>query len=180
MKPITTILGGSKMVQVLYVGQYKEGGKITTIQWRYFMEWCKTECNKIIVYSKMPYNTICTKFPLYCNINELQSPDELLDIYAFEINIFNIAFWEYIKEYNYNIDIADDISHIYFFWGNRNIASLEIVDYENYVLIEEPISHDDIFLLNRKLILENIQFCSKGKADIDDLLQGEGWKALGT
>lgn len=92
------VTGGSKMVQVLYVGQYKEGGKITTIQWRYFMEWCKTECNEIIVYSKMPYNTICTKFPLYCNINELQSPDELLDIYAFEINIFNISFWEYIKE----------------------------------------------------------------------------------
>ena len=58
-------LGGSKMVRVLYVGQYKEGGRINTIQWKYFIEWCKTECNEIIVYSKMPYNTICPKFSLY-------------------------------------------------------------------------------------------------------------------
>ncbi len=167
------------MVSVLYIGQYKATGRFTTTQWRCFMEWCKTECNKIVIYSQMHYHTICTKFPLYCNINELERPDEVLSIYAYEINVINVGFWDYIKEYNYNIDIADDISHIFFFYGKRNVASLEIVDYENYVLIEEPISQEDKFLFKKELILENIRFCAEGKSDIDELLQEESWKPLG-
>lgn len=102
------------------------------------MEWCKTECNKIIVYSKMPYITICNRFPLYCKIRELETPDEEQNVHAYEIDAGNIEFWNYIKEFNYNIDV-DDISHIFFFCEKRHIASLEIVDYENYVLIEEPV-----------------------------------------
>lgn len=167
------------MVRVLYIGQYKEEGKFNTIQWRYFIEWCKTECNKIIVYSRMPYNTIRTKFPLYCNINELDMPDKLMKIYSYEINVIDVAFWDYICGYNYNIDMEDDISHLFFFYEKRNVASLEIVDYENYVLIEEPISQEDKFLSNEKLILDNIRCCSEGRSDIDDLLQEENWKPLG-
>lgn len=176
---ITTILGDNKMNRVLYIGQYNEEGEFTTIQWRYFIEWCKKGCNKIIVYSKMSHYTICTKFPLFCNINKLQMPDEEMNIYSYEIDILDPAFWDYMKGYNYDINIADDISHIFFFDGERNIASLEIVDYENYVLIEDPVGHYDIFLHNRELLSGNIQFCSDGKTDIDDLSQEESWKALG-
>lgn len=167
------------MINVLYIGQYKENGKFTTIQWKYFMEWCKTECNKIIVYSTMPYNIICTKFSLYCNIIELEKPDEGMDIYAYEISVTDVVFWDYIREYNYNIDVEEDISHIYFFYEKRYIASLEIVDYENYVLIETPVNQEDKFFLMKDLILENIRFCIAGKSDIDDLVQEENWKPLG-
>lgn len=133
------------MVNVLCIGKYGEAGKFNTIQWKCFIEWCKKECNRIIAYSQMSYNTIETKFPLYCNINELEKPDKILNVYAYEINVTNTIFWDYIKDYNYNIDQADDISHIYFFQKEKYIASLEIVDYENYILIEEPINPKDPF-----------------------------------
>ncbi len=167
------------MVSVLYIGSYNKDGNFNTIQWRSFIEWCKTECNKIMVYSSMSYDTIGSKFPLYCDVKELEMPDELMRVYAYEINVIEVAFWNYICIYNYNIDIEDDISHIFFFCENRKVASLEIVDYENYVLIEEPINQKDKFLSNEKLILENIQYCFKGKSDIEDLVQEGKWKPLG-
>ena len=166
------------MINILYIGQYKEGGRFTTIQWRYFMEWCKTECNKIFVYSKMPYITICNRFPLYCKIGELETPDEEQNVYAYEIDVGNVEFWNYIKEFNYSIDV-DDISHLFFFCEKRHVASLEIVDYENYVLIEEPVDQIEIFLIKKELVIENIQFCAEGKSDIDELLQEESWRPLG-
>lgn len=166
------------MVNVLYIGQYGEKGRFTTIQWRCFVEWCKTECNKIILYSRMPYHTVCSRFSPYCVINELEMPDRELNVYAYEMSVNNIMFWDYMKEYNYNIDI-DDISHIFFFYGKKLIASLEIVDYENYIFIEEPVDRIDKFLICRELISENIRFCIRGTSDIDHLLRGEIWKPLG-
>ena len=84
------------MVSVLYIGYYNKDGKFNTIQWRSFIEWCKTECNKIIAYSSMPYDTISSKFPLYCDVKELEMPDELMRVYAYEINVIEVAFWNYV------------------------------------------------------------------------------------
>lgn len=167
------------MVRVLCIGQYNGAGKFTQEQWKCFIEWCKIACNKIIIYSQMIYNTVCLKFPFGCNISVLEKPDETLDVYAYEINVVNIEFWGCIKDYNYNIDIMDDISHIFFFNNEKYIAALEIVDYENYLFIEEPIFNEGNLLLNKTLIKENIQSCFKGKGDIDELLQEDSWEPLG-
>ena len=167
------------MVRVLCIGQYNGEGKFTKEQWKYFIEWCEIECNKIVIYSQMTYSTICSKFPLCCNVSALEKPDVTLDVYAYEINVTSIMFWDYIKDYNYNIDIMDNISHMFFFNSEKYIASLEIVDYENYLFIEEPITHEGKLSLNKTLIQENIQFCFKGKEDIDELLQEENWEPLG-
>ena len=167
------------MVNVLCIGQYDKTGKFTKNQWYIFIEWCKEECGKIIVYSRMPYNIIKSKFQKYCIINQLGKPDETLDIYTYEINVVNFLFWDYIKNYNYNIDV-DDISHIYFFNNEKYIASLEIVDYENYILLDiSTIQERKLLQGDDSLILENIQLCSAGKADIDELLREEVWKPLG-
>lgn len=109
----------------------------------------------------------------------MKKPDEALDVYAYEINDINIVFWNYIREYNYSIDFLDDISHIFLKNGEKYIASLETVDYENYLIIEEPIAHEGKLLLNQILIQENVQNCYNGREDIDELLQGESWKPLG-
>lgn len=166
-------------MKILYVGQYNKKGKFFTIQWKYFIEWCKAECNKIIVYSHIPYHIFHTKFAFYCSIDTLEKPDETLNVYAYEIKVADIKFWNYIQEYNYNIDVEDDISHMYFFNDSRNIASLEIVDCENYIFIESPVKQANILLLQKKMIKENIQFCINGKLDIDELACGEGWEPLG-
>lgn len=166
------------MTKVLCVGKYNEKGRFNIIQWKYFIEWCKKECNKVIVYSQMTYDMICTKFPLYCNINELERPDRDLNVHAYEINEINSIFWNYIKDFDYNINKENDISHMFFFQSDEYIASLEIVDYENYILIEETNNKKHNIFLNNELILENNRLCLKGKSDIDDLLQGESWKPL--
>lgn len=166
------------MVNILCIGKYREG-KFSTIQWKCFLEWCKKECNKIIVYSHMPYNIICAEFPLYCDIIKLEKPDKVLNVYAYEINIINVLFWNYIEDYNYDIDKENDISHMFFFQKGKYIASLEIVDYENYILIEDFIKQKDIFFAKEELILENNRLCFEGKSDIDELLQEEKWRPLG-
>lgn len=84
-----------------------------------------------------------------------------------------------IEDFNFNIDIIDNISYIFFFSSEKNIASLQIVDFENYLLIEEPIAHQEKLLLNEMLIQENIRLCINGKADVDELLQEESWEPLG-
>lgn len=167
------------MIRVLCIGLYNREGKFIKEQWECFIKWCRMECNKIIIYSSMSYNTVRSKFLSYCNISVLEKPDELLDVYAYEINIINSSFWNYIKDFNFNIGIIDNISYIFFFNSKKYIASLQIVDYENYLLIEEPIAHKEKLLLNDMLIQENIQLCIKGKADIDELLQEESWQPLG-
>ncbi|MCM1027357.1 MAG: hypothetical protein NC432_13055 [Roseburia sp.] len=167
------------MINVLCIGQYNGEGKFTAAQWIWFIEWCKTECNAIIVYSRMRYDMICARLSLHCNIVELEMPDKEMDVHAYKIMVTDDILWEYIREQDYNIDIADDISHLFFFDGGRNIASLEIVDYENYILFEESVKPVDRFLSEREMLLENIRLCNKGKADVDDLLRGESWKPLG-
>ena len=168
-----------KKLIILCIGQYNDRGEFSTVQWEYYIDWCKIQCNKVIVYSHMSYDIICKKFSSYCTVNELEKPDKTVDVCAYEIDVTNIAFWDYIKGNNYNIDEKDDISHIYFFAGKRNVASLEIVDYENYVLIEEPIDREDIFLLQKDMILENIELCLKGEEEIEKLVEGESWRPLG-
>ncbi len=66
---------------------------------------------------------------MYCDINVLKKIDEILNIYAYEINIIDNAFWNYIEHYNFNIDVIDSIS----FNSKKNVASLQMVDYENYI-----------------------------------------------
>ena len=166
------------MVRVLYIGQYNREGKFTKEQWKCFIKWCEIECNRIVIYSQMTYSTIYSKFPSCCNISVIEKLDETLEVYAYEINVIDVVFWEYIKDYNYDIDI-DDISHMFFFNSEKYIASLEIVDYENYICIEVPIAQEEKLLINKMLIQENIQFCFKGRTDIDELLQEENWKPLG-
>ena len=167
------------MVDVLCIGRYDKVGKFTIRQWKCFIEWCKEECNRVIVYTRMPYRMICEEFPLYCNISILEKPDIDLDVYAYKINVTNSWFWDYIENCNYDIDEANDISHIFFFYDEKHIASLEIVDYENYVLLEEDITYKDKLLENKEMVSENVQLCSKGGADIEGILQEESWSPLG-
>lgn len=127
----------------------------------------------------MTYEIVNLKFPLYCNISVLEKPDETLDVKAYKIDVTDVTFWLYIKNFNFNINLADDISHIFFFSSKKCIAALEIVDYQNYVLIEDAIPVDDKLVLTKKLALENIQLCTEGKYDIDDIVQDEEWEILG-
>lgn len=103
------------MVEVLCIGQYDIAGKFTTFQWKCFIEWCKAECNKVVIYAQIPYHTICKEFPSCCDICIVEKPDKALDVYAYKIDVTNTLFWDYIANNNYNIDGLNNISHIFFF-----------------------------------------------------------------
>ena len=168
-----------KMVNILCIGQYNRTGRFTAGQWKCFIKWCEIMCNEIIIYTRMTYETVISKFALYSNVNILEKPDKLLDVQAYEIEIIDVKFWTYIEAFNFDIDAVDDISHIYFFNHKKIIASLEIVDYENYILIETSVSFKDRLTLSPQMALENIQVCNNNKADIDDMTQNENWSILG-
>ena len=168
-----------KMVNILCIGQYNRTGRFTAGQWKCFIKWCEIMCNEIIIYTRMTYETVISKFPLYSDINILEKPDKLLDVQAYEIEIIDVKFWTYIEAFNFDIDAVDDISHIFFFNHKKIIASLEIVDYENYILIETSVPFKDRLILPKKMALENIQVCNNNKADIDDMTQNENWSILG-
>lgn len=166
------------MVRVLCIGQYNDEGKFYNEQWKCFIEWCKIVCNKIVIYSRMTYRMVCSKFPLYCKISTLDKVDKDMDVYAYRMDIIDDKIWNYIKHYNYNIDI-NDIDYIFFYHKETYLASLEIVDYENYIFIETFFDGKSKLLLNREMLEKNIRLCYKGKADIDEALQEECWKPLG-
>ena len=97
------------MVDVLCIGQYDKVGKFTAKQWKCFIEWCKEECNRVIVYTRMPYRMICEEFPLYFNISIiLEKPDTDIEVYAYKIYVTNSWFWDYIENCNYNFDESAD------------------------------------------------------------------------
>ncbi|MBO5352321.1 MAG: hypothetical protein J6A77_03385 [Lachnospiraceae bacterium] len=116
------------------------------------------------------------EFSKACSIKFLDKPDRTLDVNSYEISVIHSSFWDDIKSYNYNIDSCNDISHMYFFHDEFYVASLEIVDYKNYVLFEETFNQQNTFL-DKEMELENAVLCFKGKEDISDLL--EEWKPLG-
>lgn len=166
-------------MKVLYISQYNSDGRFMKPQWKNFIEWCIKECNSMIIYSSMNYETICSKFPMFCKVIELESPDKEIEIFAYEIEIKSNDYWSYIENYDYGINSSDNISHMYFKSGNMHIAYLEIEDCDNYVMLEDDIINTDCILPTNDLILENIQACMKGKYDIEDLLQDEKWRPLG-
>ena len=94
------------MVRVLCIGLYNGEGKFIKEQWKCFIKWCRIECNKIVIYSPMTYNTVRSKFLSYCNISVLKKPDESLDVYTYEINIIDSEFWNYIEDFNFNESIV--------------------------------------------------------------------------
>ena len=167
------------MVNILCIGQYNRTGRFTMGQWKCFIKWCEIMCNGIIIYTRMRYETVISRFPLYSNINILEKQDKLLDVQAYEIEIIDVKFWTFIETFNFDIDAVDDISHIFFFDHKRIIASLEIVDYEKYILIENSVPFKDRLTLPPKIALENIQVCINNKADIDDMTQNENWSIMG-
>lgn len=102
-----------EMVNILCIGQYNRTGRFTMGQWKCFIKWCEIMCNEIIIYTRMTYETVISKFPLYSNINILEKPDKLLDVQAYEIEIIDVKFWTFIETFNFDIDAVDDISHIF-------------------------------------------------------------------
>lgn len=168
------------MVDILWIGQYNEEGRFTQKQWNDFLKWCERICDEILIYTRITYDAIHWRFPRYCDIRIQEKPDELSDIQSYQIDIKDVRFWEYIDTLNFDIDIADEISHLFFFKHKQHIASLEIGDDQNYVLFEDSIPVDERLTLPKKLALENVQLCINGKYDIDDLVQSEELEIIGS
>lgn len=113
-------------------------------------------------------------FIKYCEVSEIEKPDDLLDIYAYRLTNIKPNFWSLIEKYNYNIDYPKAISHMYFLCNDILLATLEITDYENYVLIEEKSGLE--IEMNNVQIQNNYDICYKNKEDIDGIAQDEKWK----
>ncbi len=130
------------MIDVLCIGQYNKEGRFTAKQWQCFLEWCEAMCDEVVVFTPMTCGAIHERFPQHCKISIQKKPDALLDVQSYRIKIEAAGFWRYMDQLNFDIDMADGISHLFFFEDKKCIASLEIVDYQNYVFFEDAIPVD--------------------------------------
>lgn len=166
------------MINIIYIGKYDCLGRFNSKQWEEVLNGLSNICNGIIIYTKQNVCSIEKKFKRYSDISELQRPDSGMKVNAYRINITSEMIWDLIQNADFNIDSEDSISHIYFFNGEKCVASLEIEDYENYVLLE--LSSEELATISQYMysLSENETFCNMHKDDIDILVDGARWIAM--
>ena len=167
------------MINIICIGEYDCLGRFNTKQWQEVLNGLSHICNNIIIYTKQNVSNIQKQFKRYSDIQELQGPDSSMKVNAYRINITNKMIWDLILNANFSIDSKDSISHLYFFNDERCVASLEIEDYENYILLE--LSSKELDMISQYLysLQENQSICSRHKDDIDMLVDGATWIAMG-
>ena len=92
------------------------------------------------------------------------------------MTIRDLKAWDIVRDYNFNIDSLDSVSYMFFEKDGVNIAELELVDYENYLIIEKEIGISDLHNYIHDTS-NNALLCQKGYQDINFLIEGE-WKAF--
>lgn len=167
------------MVNVVYIGKYNIIGKFDSLQWVEILTGLSNICDCIIIYTKLNYEEVKNMFDKYCKVKKLKSPDSLLKIKAYQLIIIREEAWNVIREFNFGINSIKAISHMYFFAKSAYIGSLEIEDYENYILLE--LYADDLKKIESQMscLLENQEICTYHKEDVSTLVGNDEWKALG-
>lgn len=167
------------MVNVVCIGKYNTAGKFDDVQWFEILTGLSGICDCIIIYTESGYDAIKSTFGKYCEVQKLGKPDSVMQIEAFRLIIKEKGAWEVISECNFCIDSADAISHMYFYTGNKYIGSLEVEDYENYILLE--LCPSDLKKIEEQMscLSQNEEICTYHKEDVTTLAGDDKWKALG-
>lgn len=167
------------MVKVVCIGKYNIIGKFDSLQWVETLTGLSNICDCIIIYTKLSYEAVKDMFDKYCKVKKLKSPDSLLKIKAYKLIIMQKEAWYVIRGCNFDINSIRAISHMYFFAKNVYIGSLEIEDYENYILLE--LCADDLNEIESQMscLLKNQEICIHHKEDVSALVGNDEWKALG-
>lgn len=168
------------MVNVVCIGKYNRAGKFDDLQWFEILTGLSGICDCIIIYTELSYEVIKSMFGKYCEVQKLRKPDLLMQTEAFRLIIKEKGVWEVISGCNFCIDSTDAISHMYFYTGDKYIGSLEVEDYENYILLE--LCPSDLKEIEDQMscLSQNEEICEYHKEDVTTLAGHDKWKTLGS
>lgn len=121
------------MKEVLAVGSYNKSGAFYSDNWKQFIDWIRNVSDKVDIIADIDKASIILRFGLENIMEQYIFPDmDNYSVYTIRCNqeLFNV-----LQHWNYNIN-KPNISHIYFYSDNREVAYIEINDNENYIVLE--------------------------------------------
>ena len=138
------------------------------------LNWIYDTCNEINVYLKNDKETIqnLKKF----QFRELYLIDKSDAIICYGLTNINKYVFDYLKTINYNID--NGIQFMHFLKNNIIKVEIQVEDYNNFAVLN--ITDDEEKQLKSYLPFDfnNKCICSDYASDIDDIVNGENWRAV--
>lgn len=163
------------MVKVICIGMYNSDGEFVSNNWYEVLDWIKVNCDSLIIYCHIEYEKLYKLYYQSCDIDIMKTPDEDMNVKAYKLYNFKNKFWNLIKKTDFCIDSEEEISHLFFMYGEQLLCMLEVTDYENYIMVYD-IKNNNI---NYSSIISNAKYnkyiCNIHKEDIDSLSDGEEW-----
>ena len=163
------------MVKVICIGTYDNWGRFCSENWYEILNWLERYSDSLIIYCRIDFEKIGLLLNHSCSIDILESPDKSMNINAYKLFNLSHTFWDAIKQIDYCIDSKEEISHLFFMFKEQLLCMLNVVDYENYMLIN-ILNGDSIDYTN---IISDVTYnqylCSMHIDDINSLVDGEEW-----
>lgn len=163
------------MIKAIFIGTYDNLGRFCSENWFESLNWLEKYCDSLIIYCHIDSETIRSLLNHSCSIEILESPDNSINISAYKLYNLSHLFWVAIKQIDYCIDSKEEISHLFFMFKEQLLCMLNVVDYENYMLIN--ILNDDSIDYTNIIsdVTHNQYLCSMHIDDINSLVDGEEW-----
>ena len=160
------------MNYVLWIGMYDSCGFIKSNNWKIFMKWVQDNCESINLISDLNEQSIYETFKKE-NISsfcELEDGHNSVDLICNKQVTDELMYWDYcIDQHN--------ISYLFFTREKTEIASIQINDYDCFVVFdcELNVLNEIRDAIDHKL---NEDMCEKYKEDIESLIEQKQWKTL--
>ena len=158
------------MKYILWIGMYDKNGMFYSDNWKQFIGWLREKCDRIRFYANFPRIYAIKQFGENDIVEEYCFED--VGYYSYSI-LCNAKVINRLLSWDFNID-HENISHL-FFVNQKEYASIEINDYDCFVVFE----CDRSFLsaLISKIDVEtNKQMCIRYQEEING--SPKEWNAL--
>ena len=159
---------------VLYIGTYKNN-KFNSDNWKLALQWLANNCNNITIHTTLDSKELGKDM-----LGHFKTEEEKLegtDYFRLRIWFVNNKILSYLDELKFSIDFG--VSYIDFLHDNSYIAELEVVDYENFLVLNilDKQERDLVEILPN--IQENVSACFNHMGDIESITGKNIWHPLG-
>ena len=108
--------------------------------------------------------------------SKLSSIDNSNAIIGYGITDVNKYIFDYLKTANYNID--NGIKFIHFLKNNTVKVEIQVEDYNNFAILNITNNEEKQLKSYLPFDFNNKCVCSDYASDIDDIVEGEDWRAV--
>ena len=163
----------------LNIGQTDSKGKFTNLRWLKLIDSIIKYTNSVCIYFAFNFQNIKQVLNLPKNIKIMPEkfPDPGSNLQGANIFWKNEFPNKSFQDAYYNAD--NGITHIYFMCDDHCIASLEIEDIENYILLDLNLNELNEFINKIPNLTENIIICQNNIEYLSMLFECSDWSPLG-